>query len=369
MRLALVADWLPTFGGAEHVIASLGKIWPQAPLYTTLAKSDAIQAVGIADVRTSKLQLPYRLIGNHQVLLPWMPRAIEAMDLTGFDVVLSSSHAVGKGVVVPSSAVHICYCHTPMRYAWEMEEQYLNDFHLSGMLRKLVKKQLKYLRRWDLSTAKRVDVFIANSSETQERIARIYGRESTVVSPPVDDRFFAHSLRKSKDASFLALGRLVPYKRFDLLIELANRLQIPLTIVGTGQDEERLKSLAGPTVKFLGFVSDDQLPSLYASAKALLFPQHEDAGIVPLEAQACGTPVIAYAKGGVVDTVVDGSTGIFVADQTVEDFAKAIELFKQKAWDHDVIRQHAKQFSEAKFQEKIKQIVAIATKKNVELRT
>lgn len=362
MRLALVADWLPTFGGAEHVVASLGKIWPDAPLFTTVAKADAVAAVGIADVRTSKLQTAYRIIGNHQILLPWMPRAIEAIDLTGFDVVLSSSHAVGKGVIVPSSAVHICYCHTPMRYAWEMEDQYLDDFHLRGFLRKSVKKQLKHLRRWDLSTAKRVDVFIANSSETQERIARIYGRDSTIVSPPVDDRFFASPLQKNSDGSFLALGRLVPYKRFDLLIELANQLQIPLTIAGTGQDEARLKSLAGPTVQFLGFVSDDQLPSLYASSKALLFPQYEDAGIVPLEAQACGTPVIAYAKGGVMDTVVNGVTGIFAANQTVDDFAKAIETFGRKAWDHEVIRNHARQFSEQKFQIKMKEIVEESVK-------
>jgi glycosyltransferase involved in cell wall biosynthesis len=186
---------------------------------------------------------------------------------------------------------------------------------------------LTRLRRWDLTTAKRVDVFIANSTTTQERIARTYARDSIVIPPPVDDRFFLHSIPTTyplqpTPSSFLAIGRLVPYKRFDLLIQLANELHLPLMIAGRGQEEARLKKLAGPTVTFAGFVPDAELPALYARSKALLFPQYEDAGIVPLEAQACGTPVIAFAKGGALDSIVDGKTGIFFAEQSVEVSAK-----------------------------------------------
>ncbi|MDD5074804.1 MAG: glycosyltransferase, partial [Candidatus Peribacteraceae bacterium] len=304
MNVALIADWLPTYGGAEHVIAELKMLWPQAPIFTTVARHGRLGPLDRTDIRTSGLQKLYRILRRHELLLPWMPRAVERMDLRGFDVIVSSSHAVAKGVIPPSTAVHICYCHTPMRYAWEMEDEYLRDFRVPKILRRTAKQFLKSIRRWDLTTSKRVDVFIANSSTTQERITRTYGRESTVIRPPVGDSFFSHPLLSHEQKKyFLAIGRLVPYKRFDLLIETANRLALPLKIAGTGHDESRLRKLAGPTVEVLGYVPDDRLPSLYARAKAVLFPQVEDAGVVPLEAQACGTPVIALGIGGVRDTV------------------------------------------------------------------
>lgn len=371
-RIAIAADWLPTFGGAERVIASLHSLWPQAPIVTTVLHPRGLQPLGTADIRTSWLQPLYRLLGRHQYLLPLMPRAMEAFDLSAFDVVISSSHAVGKGIVPPSHAVHICYCHTPMRYAWEMEEAYLSDFRLTGFLKNIARKQLKKLRRWDLSTAKRVDVFIANSVETQERIRRIYGRESTVIHPPVDDRFLAFPLpeecpesadgRASPPSYYLAVGRLVPYKKFDLLIEVCNRLKIPLKIGGVGQEEKRLQAMAGPTIEFLGYVPEAKLPQLYADAQALLFPQHEDAGIVPLEAQACGTPVIAYGKGGALDTIVQGTTGVLVAEQTPEAFAAAIDAARSMTFDRVRIRAHAARFSVATFSEKIAEEVAKAVR-------
>ncbi len=192
MKLAIAADWLPTYGGAEHVVAALAELWPESPIVTTVAAPEKLtKSFGKDRIRTSKLlQWAFRLFHRHQILLPWMPERMENVDFDGYDIILSSSHAVGKGVIVPSSSVHVCYCHTPMRYAWEMEDDYLKDFRLRGFLRKIVKRELSYLRRWDLSTAKRVDHFIANSSETQARIMRIYGRESVVISPPVDARFF-----------------------------------------------------------------------------------------------------------------------------------------------------------------------------------
>lgn len=362
MRLAIVADWLTTFGGAEHVIADMHALFPDAPLFTTVARPERLGPLANADIHTTRLQWLYRLIRQHQPLLPLMPRAIEDIDLSGYDVILSSSHAVAKGIIVPPSTLHICYCHTPMRYAWEMEEDYLRDFGIPRLLQPIVKKMLMRLRRWDLTTAKRVDVFIANSQTTQERISRTYARKCIVIPPPVDDRFFAHALETQKSTietrrSFLAIGRLVPYKRFDLLIQLANELQLPLIIAGRGQDETRLKRMAGPTVTFRGFVPDEELPRLYAESRALLFPQEEDAGIVPLEAQACGTPVIAYGKGGAPETIQDGTTGIFFPEQSIESIRDALQRFETLTWDRTVIRDHARPFSQTEFRRKINKIV------------
>ena len=368
MRLAIVADWLPTFGGAEHVIAELHALWNDAPIYTTIAHHSSLGPLRNATIHTTPLQKWYKLTKRHEILLPWMPRAIENIDLRGIDVVLSSSHAIGKGVVPPSSAKHICYCHTPMRYAWEMEKEYLEQFRIPKRFRKHVSAKLRDLRRWDLTTAKRVDRFIANSRAVADRIKNIYDRESVVVHPPVGEKYFERSnLRQGygrqaavsgQRSAFLAVGRLVPYKRFDLLIEGANKLGFSLKIVGSGTEEERLKKLAGPTVEMLGRVSDEELIALYSSSRALLFPQHEDAGIVPLEAQACGTPVIAYGKGGVLDTVKDGVTGVYFNEQSIASLSDAITRFEQMQLDPAEIRAHAEQFSSQRFQEEISTIVS-----------
>lgn len=361
-NLAIVADWLPTYGGAEHVVSALNTIWPDAPIFTTIANADQLWPLAKAPIRTNRfLQSIYNILGKHQWLLPLMPRAMEQIDLFGFSVVLSSSHAVAKGVIPPSTAVHVCYCHTPMRYAWEMEAEYLRDFRIRWPMKKYVKSMLKWLRRWDLSTAKRVDIFIANSTETERRIERIYGRKSIVIPPPVSARFFVSPVGDN-GSYFLALGRLVPYKRFDLLIDLANRLKLPLKICGTGSELNQLKSLAGPTVEFIGFAKESELPSLYANATALLFPQIEDAGIVPMEAQASGTPVIGLGLGGLSDIVIDGETGVLVNDQTVEAFAEAMDRFTTMAFDRQRIREHARQFHEDVFAKRIHAAVEAAVK-------
>lgn len=295
-----------------------------------------------------------------------MPRAIEEIDLSGFDVIISSSHAVGKGIIPPSTAKHICYCHTPMRYAWEMESEYLRDFRVPKFLWKRLRGTLSKLRRWDLSTAKRVDYFIANSQETEKRIQETYGRESTVIPPPIDDRFFEIPLaEKHHRKGFLSVGRLVPYKRLDVLIEAANKAQFPLTVAGKGQEETRLKAMAGPTVRFLGHVPDRELPELYAKAEAVLFAAHEDAGIVPLEAQAMGTPVIAYGKGGATDSVVDGKTGLHFAEQSASSLLEALERFKSSHFDHHAIREHAKKYSGEKFREKMSECIEQCWKKKM----
>lgn len=350
MKIALVADWLVTFGGAEHVIAEWRYLFPEAPIFTTVAKKGSLGKLNGMEIHTSSLQRLYRWIGKHQLLLPFMPKAIESLDVRGYDVVLSSSHAVGKGVMVDAATLHVCYCHTPVRYAWEMEDEYLRDFRVPHFLQRRIRKELSKLRRWDLTSAKRVDVYIANSTTTQERIKRIYNRESVVIPPPVDERFFDTERKKMKAESyFLAVGRLVPYKRFDLLIALANELKLPLKIAGRGQDETRLKKLAGPTVEFLGFVPEEDLPALYAQAEALFFPQYEDAGIVLLEAQASGIPVIAYNAGGATDMVQDGKTGVFFAEQTLESIRDALTRFKAHTWNHDAIRERCRAFSQTHF--------------------
>ncbi len=361
MRMALIADWLVTYGGAEHVLRELLQIFPGAPLFTTVAKYPALGPLRDVDIRTSRLQPWYRLLKQHQPLLPWMPSAIEQLDLRDFDVVISSSHAVAKGIVPSSRTLHLCYCHTPMRYAWEMEEQYLHDFRVPHFLRPMIRRRLRDLRRWDLATAQRVDHFIANSSTTQERIERTYARESVVIPPPVDDRFFEQvqtqdSRLKTQDY-FLAVGRFVPYKRFDLLIEAANALQLPLWIAGRGQEEARLRRLTGPTVRFLGFVPDAELPALYANATALLFPQYEDAGIVLLESLASGTPVIAFRAGGAMDAVKENVNGLFFDEQTLPALTDALERFLGKQFNRAAIRTDAKRFSREAFREAIQSTV------------
>jgi glycosyltransferase involved in cell wall biosynthesis len=364
MNIALTADWLTTFGGAEHVIAEFHRLWPHAPLFTTVAKKNALGPLANVDIRTSSLQIPYRILRTHPPLLPWMLRTIEDIDLRGFDVILSSCHAISKGIVPPSDTTHICYCHTPMRYAWEMEDQYLDDFKIPSFARKKIKNMLKVIRRWDLTSAKRVDVFIANSRTTQERIARTYARDSTVIHPPIDDRFFQRAVSgerlaesNNRNSYYFAVGRLVPYKRFDLLIETANAMKIPLKIAGTGKDFAKLKKMAGSTVEMLGYVSDEQLQKLYSNAQAFLFPAFEDAGIVPLEAQACGTPIIAFKKGGVLDTVKDGETGILFEEQTIDSLRDAIIRCNDARFNAIHIKHHAQQFSGKNFREKIKDIV------------
>ncbi|MBU0766326.1 glycosyltransferase [Patescibacteria group bacterium] len=409
MKLAIVADWLPVYAGAEHVIAEFAALWKDAPIYTTIANHGNLGPLNNADIRTSGLQKWYKLLGKrHRILLSLMPSALERIDLTGYDVVLSSSHAIGKGIIPPSSARHICYCHTPMRYAWEMEDEYLKDSRIPKIFWKPIKKRLNKIRRWDMTTAKRVDQFIANSSIVADRIKKIYNRDSIVIHPPVADKFFRFEIQSSKfqvpssnslspnpevrspnpevrspnpevrspnpevrspnpevrspnpevqNVPYLAIGRLVPYKKFDLLVECSNKYGFPLLIAGTGPEKERLERLAGPTVTFLGFVPDNDLPRVYGESRALLLPQEEDAGIVPLEAQACGAPVVSLGKGGALDTVIDGVTGVFFEEQTRESLKDAIDRFEKMDFDRNAIREHARQFSAEKFREKINSVI------------
>jgi glycosyltransferase involved in cell wall biosynthesis len=368
LRIALVHDWLITLGGADRVLLALHELFPQAPVYTALYDPNRLPP-SFADlpVRTSWLQ---RLPGarqRHRSLLPAMPFAFRSFDLRGYDVVISSSHACAHGVRVPNGAVHICYCHTPMRYAWDQAPTYLRS--ISSLARPAARMAFAALRAWDRAAAQRVDYYVANSQHVAGRIKAHYGREATVIYPPVDVEFFTPSPlpsppqggegrildilsplgRGEGEGYFLVVSRLVPYKRVDLAVLACTQLGLPLVVAGDGPERARLGTMAGPTVRFAGQVDDAGLRELYRGCRALIFPGEEDFGIVPVEAQACGRPVIAYARGGVLETVIPGRTGALFDEQSVASLRMAVGEFEPGRFDSAAIRAHAQRFSPQRF--------------------
>lgn len=350
MKIALVADWLTNYGGAEQVVSAFHQLFPQAPIYTTLFRPEQMRDLHDADVRASFLQKIPR--ARHQWLLSWMPYAVEAIDLDEYDVVLSSCHSVAKGVITLPSTLHISYCHTPMRYAWEAWDLETRLRQFPRLLHPLIRRQIKKIKRWDYAAAQRVDRYISNSSHVKERIQKYYDRESAVIYPPVQSEAFLPTPHPTADY-YLAVGRLIPYKRFDLLIETFNELKKPLKIVGRGPDFERLKQMAGPTVQLLGYIETAELKHLYANCRAFLFPQLEDAGIAPLEAMCSGRPVIAFKEGGSQDIMVEGKTGVLFGQQTPGSLIAAIQEYEKIKFDPVWIRQHALTFDQERFKAKI----------------
>jgi len=368
-KVAIVCDWLTNMGGAEKVILSLHDMFPEAPIYTTLYDKQRTSGFEKATVYTSFLQrIPFSQ-KKHPLFLNSMPLAIESFNLNDYDLVISSSHAVAKGVITKPDTSHICYCHTPMRYAWEPWELESRLKAFPKFMHNNIKKKIHKLRLWDRLTADRVDHFIVNSSYIAERVNKYYRRDSTVIYPPVDTNKFhisknsvASPLTKG-DASassseavgnyFLMVGRLIPYKKFDLVIETFNKLNRPLIIVGTGPEQNKLKKLAKKNIVFKGRVSDEELKTLYNEALALIFPQLEDFGITPVEAMASGRPVVSYSEGGSRDTVIAGKTGVFFQEQTVDSLSEALAEFNSLSWDSDFIKNHAEKFSDKRFQEEM----------------
>jgi len=348
-RVAIVHDWLPLYGGAERVLEQIINLYPDAELFSMI---DAIPPgergfLKNKTVRTSMVQrLPWG-VRNYRRYLPIMPMAVEQFDLREFDLVISSSYAVAKGVITGPQQLHICYCHSPIRYAWDMQRDYLEEMGLNqGIKGWITKALLHYIRQWDLRTVPGVDAFLANSNFIRRRIQKVYRREATIIHPPVDVERF--SLEETKDDYFLAASRLVPYKRIDLIVEAFS--QMPdrrLKVVGDGPGLRKLRSIAGPNVEILGFQDADAFRDLMQRARAFVFAAEEDFGIVPVEAQACGTPVIAYGKGGVLDTVIPGETGVFFQEQTPEAICAAIERFERSKdlFIPSVIRRNADRFS------------------------
>lgn len=354
MKVAIVHDWLANMGGAERIILIMHRIFPEAPVYTLVHNPDRLpDEFREIDVRTSFIQkLPFGQT-KYQNYLPLFPTAIEQFDLSGFDLVLSSSTSAAKGVITRADTLHVCYCATPMRYAWDFYHEYLHE--TGGIKRLLMPWFMNYIRLWDRLSADRVDRFIANSVNVARRIAKHYRREATVIHPPVDCRAFR--MAEAEGEYFLVVSRLVPYKRVDLAVEACNRLHLPLKVIGDGSEYRRLKAQAGPTVEFLGRLPDAEVAGYYSGCKAFLFPGEEDFGITPLEAQACGRPVIAFGRGGALETVVPGETGLFFPEQTAESLAEAIKAFEKLPFERKKIRRHAETFDNAVFMEKLQSYV------------
>jgi glycosyltransferase involved in cell wall biosynthesis len=357
MKVALVHDYLNQMGGAERVVLALHELFPDAPLYTSIYDPQRVDpAFQKIDIRTSFMQkLPF-VMKHHQPYLPFYPFAMEGLDLRGFDLVLSSSSAFGKGVIVKPGTLHICYCHTPMRWCWNYNE-YVEREQLGKMARRILPFLITWLRVWDQTSAMRVDHFIANSPVVAERIEKYYRRESVVIPPPVEASRFLFDPASQPGDYFLVLSRLAPYKRIDLAIQACNMLQLPLVIIGGGRDEKQLKAMAGPTVRFLGRLSDNEVLEYIAHCRAFLFPGEEDFGITPLEVQASGRPVIAYGAGGALASVVEGVTGTFFYEQTAESLAAVLASFDERRYHAQTIRNHALDFDKPRFQRRILQFI------------
>ncbi len=357
MKVALVHDYLNQMGGAERVVMALHEIFPDAPIYTSIYDPQRVDpAFQKMDIRTSFMQKFPGVTKHHQPYLPFYPFAMESLDLRGYDLVLSSSSAFGKGVITRPETMHICYCHTPMRWCWNYDE-YVEREHLGGAARKVLPFLITGLRIWDQTSAMRVDHFIANSPVVAERIQKYYRREAIVIPPPVEASRFPFDPAVEPEDYFLTLSRLIPYKRVDLAIEACNQLHLPLIVVGSGRDMDRLKQLAGPTIRFMGRLSDEEVLHYFEHCRAFLSLNEEDFGITPLEAQACGRPVIAYGAGGALTSVVDGVTGTFFTEQTVDSLSTALASFDKHTYDPTVIRNHALEFDMPRFKRRILQFI------------
>lgn len=357
MKVAIVHDWLVTYAGAERVLEQILNVFPHADLYSTvcfLEEKDRtfLQHKEVHTTFIQKLPFAKRKYRNY---LPFMPLAIEQLDLSAYDLVISSSYAVAKGVITGPDQIHISYVHSPIRYAWDLQHQYLQESNLhKGLRGLLVRWMLKNIRQWDYRTANGVDHFIANSHFIARRIWKVYRRESEVIYPPVNVRAFEG--RVQKDDFYLTASRLVPYKRIDLIVEAFARMpDKQLVVIGDGPEWKKLKAMAGSNVILMGYQSFEVLKDYMQRAKAFIFAAEEDFGIVPVEAQASGTPVIAYGKGGALETIHGlehkEPTGVFFHEQTAEAIVEAVHTFEQHAHiiHPDHCRNRAQAFSEERF--------------------
>lgn len=361
-KIAIVCDWLTNMGGAERVVLALHKAFPDAPIYTSVFTPETMPTFRDLDVRTTYLQkLPLPLRGKHQLFPLQRASAFRKLDLREYDIIISSASAEAKAVRKRPDAVHICYCHTPTRYYWSHYKEYVASPGM-GPLNPLVRVALPTLvsmmRKIDLRAVDGVDYFIANSSAVSGRITKYYDRDSRVIYPPVDMTRFRDLDISGPREGFVVVGRQVPYKRFDLAVEACNKLGLPLTLYGTGPDHKRLKSLAGPTIRFVEGANDKQIATALTKAVGYIFPQEEDLGITQLEPIAAGCPVIAFAKGGALDIVVDGKTGIFFKKQTPESLAEALERFQTLKFAPKVLQSHAENYSEERFVREIQEFVS-----------
>ena len=349
MRVAIVHDWLNGMRGGERVLEALLREFPHATLYTLLHTPGRVSpTIEARPIRTSFIQHLPLAHRHYRRFLPLFPLAVERFDLSEFDLVLSTSHCVALGVLTQAATCHIGYCFTPMRYAWDMSAEYLASSQLGPVGRLAFPPLLTWLRTWDRSAAQRPDFLACISHHVARRIAKHYGRTARVIYPPVETDFYVPDGRPSEDW-YLVVSAFAPYKRIDVAVEAFTRMGKPLIVIGTGQEERRLRALAGPSITFLGWQPDTVLREHYTRCRALVFPGEEDFGIVPLEAMACGRPVIAYGKGGAGETGLDGVTGLFFHEQTPEALMAAVRRFEGMAFDSGAIRAHAERFARRRF--------------------
>jgi len=355
MKLALVHDWLNQRGGAEDVLEALVALYPGNPIYTSIYAPGLMPAAYREwDIRTQWIDRLPGIHTHHQPYLPLYPLGWGGLDLSGYDVVVSNKSGFCHGFRHGDSTLHICYCLAPTRYVWQLDS-YIAREGLGRAAELGLRPLIAALKRWDYAAAQRVHHFIAISTEIRERIKRFYNRDSIVIYPPVDTSRFQPS--PVVEDYFLVVSRLIPYKRIDLAVQAATRLGFPLKVGGSGRDLERLQEMAGPTVEFLGYVPDEKLPDLMARCKAFLFPGLEDFGITPVQAQAAGRPVIAFAGGGALDTVIPGKTGELFQEMTVDSLASAMQSFDARAYDPTAIRAHAEKFDTQVFNRQMTEFV------------
>ena len=352
MRVAVVHDYFTQLGGAEKVAEELMRLLPHADLHSTVALPQCVPA-SLADVpiKTSWMQYLPRLREYYRLYFLLYPLAVRSLDLSAYDLVISSSSGYVKGVRTNRDALHICYCHTPMRWVWGFDN-YSKRESFGSAYRMVLRGLISGLRDWDVSASRQPDYFIANSRAVAARIWRAYGRHAQVIHPPIDlDRF---AISNEQDDYYLILSRLVSYKRIDLAIAACNLKRRKLVVIGDGPDRSRLAAMAGPTVSLLGRLSDDEVQYHAGRCRALIFPGEEDFGMAPLEIAAAGRPTIAYRAGGAVETIVEDVTGVFFDKQTPEDLAAAIERFEMKDWPEQLLRSHAGSFSVEVFHERMR---------------
>ena len=356
LRVALVHDWLTGMRGGEKCLEVMCELFPDAPIYTLLHVKGAMSPlIESKTIHTSFLQRFPFVEQKYRMYLPLFPFAIEAFDFSDYDLLLSTSHCVAKGAKPRGDTLHLCYCFTPMRYVYEMYDDYFGKGQAGMATRMAMKIVAPLLRAWDKKTADRVHHFVAISEHVRQRIHRHYGREAEVIFPPVDTAKFQASRRDK--GYYLIVSALVPYKKVDLAVKAFNKIGKRLIIVGKGPDEEKLRYLAKPNVEFLGWKSDDELALLYAGCTALVFPGEEDFGIVPLEAMASGKAVIAYGKGGALETVQDGLSGVFFYKQTVEALEIAVSKAEQMQFDVENVRNRALRFSRSIYKDAMKKFI------------
>ncbi len=360
-KVAIVCDWLTNMGGAERVVLSVRKAFPEAPIYTSVFDPEGCPQFKGLDVRTTWLQhLPRILRRRHQLFPVFRAHAFRKLDLSAYDTVISISSAEAKAVITRPGARHICYCLTPTRYYWSHYEDYKKQpgfGWLNPLVRLLIPPFVAWMRHLDLRAVEGVTEFVAISSAIAERIKQYYDRESLIIYPPVDMQRFRDLTITGPRSGFIALGRQVAYKRMDLAIQVCNVLNLPLTVYGNGPEHKRLVTMAGPTIKFVVGATDAEVTKALTQAEALTFPQDEDFGIVQLEAMAAGCPVIAHAKGGALDVVVGGKTGLFFNEQTVESLREALVRFASTRFIPKVLQMHAEEFSEERFVRQMHQLV------------